>query len=253
MVGSKRDLPEIATAFTLVPRTSYLDVKRRVETSKNEPEQPAPSTSLVGIRLAPNQNEAEGQKEEVDKANEESLVKNKIVESLKHRRGKGTLQASTIEFIDRLLLSKRLDVQLSDLQITIDGQPIGSVKAPQFIYDVQRYNKKVPIDTYTIIIRGFENLPKTLIKNRILLKAISDQDNITLVGSGSTASTTTPLLLSNAASSSSKKKTSSKETGQVKKTTRQKTQTNTRIKQERSSKGKRPHKQQQPIWITFRE
>ena len=87
--------------------------------------------------------------------------------------------------LESILTSDRINIQFSTLELAVDGNVLKNIYAHDFIYSLLRYNKKIPVQDYSIILSHLQ-LPEGLIKNRNALEIIQQsQFNSTTVQTGS--------------------------------------------------------------------
>lgn len=108
-----------------------------------------------------------------------NLAKQRIIESLEKRISVKRSDVSKIWqsvnlIVDAILSNKRVDVQLSDLQITLDGNPLENLSAPTFVYSLIRYNAIIQEETYAMVLRVLE-LPISVIKNKRAISLLNQQ------------------------------------------------------------------------------
>lgn len=89
--------------------------------------------------------------------------------------------------LDAVLASKSVDIQSSNLLLTVDGNVIKGLSIQNFIYDLLHYNKRIPVPEYSLVLQNIQ-IPRGIIKNRFAkqIAATTDfQDNTTnQIGSG---------------------------------------------------------------------
>lgn len=241
MVGSA----ETAKPFILVPKNVYQNLLNQVETSK---EQQTPLTTETPGNVV---NQSSAKPVETSTTSSYQAIKDRILDELKNTKGftqntagggggGGKLWSSAIQIIDILLSSERLGVQFSDLRFTVNGQPIDkTLTAPQFVYALLRYNKKIPRQVYGEIISAIDKGTVStklahVVKNRQVqevLQNIYAPTNTALVGAGSQSTTASTAGKINAT----------------------KTNTGTKQKRTKTKRSNKQHQKQNPIWISFRE
>ena len=103
-------------------------------------------------------------------------LKNRILEEviglgLKQTPRNNKAWESVENITDTILANQRVGVEFSTLGLTIDGQELPGVKASQFLYDLQRLTKKVPLKSYALALRAL-NISTDLINNRQVLSLL---------------------------------------------------------------------------------
>lgn len=123
--------------------------------------------------------------------------------------------------LDKLLENKQVDVQVSNLQVTVNSIPVEGIFAPNFIYALQIHQKHIPIQKYTLILQHLQ-LPLALVRNKqarnIIEKLSNPQAIAHQTGSGKRTHATSTQSLKR-----SKKDSRNKETHGSNKSTSSKT------------------------------
>ena len=162
-------------------------------------------------------------------------------------RSKRSPQSKTWKAIDvilfELLTNPSVNVQFSNLELTVDGNTIQGVFAPQFIYSLLRHNKKIPIETYTLILQRLK-ISEDVVKNRdarLLLRGITPLSIVDQQGSGKIK---IPKRNGNQAENQRKSQKSGLKTGQKAQNQRHKQKSSPKTKQRTTGPVSTP-------WISF--